>query len=59
MKISIITATFNSAQTVRDTAESILRQTYRDWEWIVVDGLSNDNTLSIVNQYFTEGGGRI
>ena len=51
MKISIITATYNSAATVRDTIESILRQTHQDWELIIQDGLSKDNTLAIVKEY--------
>lgn len=51
MKISIITATFNSAATIRDTIESILAQTHQDWELIIEDGLSKDNTLDIVREY--------
>ncbi len=51
MKISIITATYNSASTVRDTIESILKQTHQDWELIIQDGLSKDNTLAIVKEY--------
>lgn len=51
MKISIITATFNSAQTVRDTFNSILEQTYKNIEYIVVDGLSKDNTVDIIKEY--------
>jgi glycosyltransferase involved in cell wall biosynthesis len=51
MKISIITATYNSAATVRDTLESIAQQTYTNIEHIIVDGLSKDNTLAIVNEY--------
>lgn len=57
MKISIITATYNSAATVGDTMRSIMRQTHQDYEVILVDGLSSDNTLSVVNQVFTMGGG--
>ena len=38
MTISIITATYNSAATLRDTFESVLRQDYTDYEYIVVDG---------------------
>ena len=51
MKISIITATFNSGKTLRDTLESIRLQTYQDIEAIVVDGGSKDNTLDIVREY--------
>ena len=51
MKISIITATYNSAATVRDTLESVLQQTHQDWELIIEDGLSKDDTLSIVREY--------
>lgn len=51
MKISIITATFNSAATVRDTIESVLNQTYTDWELIIKDGGSKDNTLEICRNY--------
>lgn len=48
MKISIITVTFNSAATVADTLASVERQTHRDIEYIVIDGGSTDQTLSIV-----------
>lgn len=51
MRISIITATYNSAATVRDTIESVLRQTHQDWELIIEDGVSKDNTLAIVREY--------
>lgn len=51
MKISIITATYNSGQTLRDTIQSVLSQTYRDIEYIVIDGKSQDNTLSIIEEY--------
>lgn len=51
MKISIVTATFNSATTVRDTIESVLNQTYTDWEIIIKDGGSKDNTLEICRNY--------
>lgn len=51
MKISVITVAFNSAGTIRDTIESVLRQDYADIEYIVVDGASQDNTLSIVREY--------
>src|SRR6476620_11671735 len=51
MKISIITAAYNSASTIADTLRSVAEQTHPDKEHIIVDGLSKDNTLSIVAQF--------
>ncbi|MFG6426966.1 MAG: glycosyltransferase [Muribaculaceae bacterium] len=51
MKISIVTATYNSGATLRDTLESVLSQNYADFEHIVVDGASKDNTMSIIKEY--------
>lgn len=51
MKVSIITATYNSAATVADTLHSIQKQTYPAIEHIIIDGLSNDNTLQIVSGF--------
>lgn len=50
MKISIITATYNSGKTVGDTLKSVLAQTYHDYELLVVDGASKDNTLEVVKK---------
>ena len=51
MKISIITVCYNSAATIEKTMKSLMAQTYRDIEYIVVDGDSNDSTLDIVKKY--------
>ena len=51
MKISIITATYNSAGTVRDTLETIAAQQHPDIEHIIVDGRSSDKTLDIVRSF--------
>ena len=59
MKISIITATYNSAATVKDTFNSVLAQTYNDIEYIVVDGLSKDNTVEIIKEYEPLFGGKM
>ena len=51
MKISLITVTFNSGGTLRDTIQSVLSQTYYDIEYIIVDGHSQDNTVDIIKEY--------
>lgn len=51
MKISIITITYNSAATVEDTIKSVASQDFPDVEYIIVDGLSKDRTLEVVNRY--------
>ncbi len=51
MKISLITVCYNSAKTIEKTIQSVLAQTYADIEYIVVDGLSKDGTIDIVNNY--------
>lgn len=59
MKISIITATWNSGATLRDTLASVLAQSYQDFEHIIVDGLSKDNTLEIVREFEPHYNGRL
>ena len=50
MKISVITVCFNAAETIADTMASIRSQTHPDIEYIIVDGGSTDETLSIIEQ---------
>lgn len=59
MKFSIITATLNSGLTVRDTVASILDQDYQDWEHIIVDGGSEDETMDIIREYEDRYEGRL
>lgn len=54
MKISIITATYNSSKTIIDTILSLEKQTYSNIEYIIVDGASSDNTLDIIKKYSTK-----
>lgn len=49
--ISVITRTYNRAQTICRAVESVLNQDYRDLELIIVDDGSNDNTLEILSEY--------
>ena len=51
MKVTIITSCYNREQTIRGCIESVLSQDYPDIEYIVVDGASKDNSLSIINEY--------
>ncbi len=51
MKISIITVVYNNEKTIADTIESVLAQSYSNIEHIIVDGLSKDNTMAVVNRY--------
>jgi glycosyltransferase involved in cell wall biosynthesis len=51
MKVSIITITFNSQSTLVETIESVLCQTYKEIEYIIVDGASTDETISIIHSY--------
>lgn len=59
MKISLITVTFNSAVTLRDTLQSVLAQSYPNIEYILVDGASKDNTVDIIKEYEPQFNGRM
>lgn len=48
---SIITVCYNSEQTIEETFLSVLRQEFRDFEYIVVDGASSDGTINIIKKY--------
>lgn len=49
--ISIIVPSFNRATLIEKTLESICKQTYQNWECLVVDDFSTDDTLNIVNRF--------
>ena len=51
VKISIITSVYNNQETIKDAIESVLGQTYKNVEYVIVDGGSNDDTVSIVKSY--------
>lgn len=51
MKVSIITATYNSSNTIIDTLKSLEIQSYPNIEYIIIDGASKDNTIDIIKKY--------
>ncbi len=51
MKISIITVVYNNERTIKDALESVLGQSYRDIEYVIIDGKSKDNTVTIIDEY--------
>lgn len=47
-KVTVVTPTWNSAKYIRETIESVQAQTYQNWEMIIVDDCSTDNTVEII-----------
>src|SRR6478736_2186770 len=54
MKVSLITVSYNSAETITDTIESIHSQDFDNIEYIIVDGASKDNTVEIIKSFGTK-----
>jgi len=50
-KVSIITVVWNNKETIKDAIDSVLSQTYKNIEYIVVDGASSDGTVEVVQSY--------
>ena len=59
VKISIITVTFNRSHIIKDAIEGVLRQKYKNYEYIIVDGASKDNTIEILKDYESKFEGRM
>lgn len=58
-KVSVITPCLNSERTIRDTIESVLGQTYKNIEYIIVDGGSFDRTVEMIEEYRQKSDGRL
>jgi glycosyltransferase involved in cell wall biosynthesis len=59
MKISIVTATWNSGKTLRSTLDGVLAQSYTNIEHLIIDGGSKDDTIDIVREYESKYNGRL
>lgn len=57
--ISLITVTYNRAHTIKGAIEGVLRQRNKNYEYIIVDGASKDNTLEILKEYEPKFEGRM
>ena len=51
MKLSIITINLNNKEGLQKTIESIVNQTFRDYEFIIIDGGSNDGSIDVIELY--------
>lgn len=54
MKISVLTPTYNDCCSMKETLQSLMSQTYKNWEWIVVNDGSTDNTDTIIQNLIRE-----
>lgn len=50
MKVSIITPVFNASRFLEETAKSVLDQSYSNWEWLLIDDCSQDNSWAIMQE---------
>jgi glycosyltransferase involved in cell wall biosynthesis len=51
MKLSVITINYNNAIGLRKTIESVVNQTFRDYEYIIIDGGSTDGSVDVIKEY--------
>lgn len=55
MNITVFTPTYNRAYIIENLYRSLQRQTYKDFEWLIVDDGSTDETEILINKWKTEG----
>ena len=53
-KVSVITVTYNRQDFIREAIESVLTQSFTDWELLIIDDASTDQTQSIANEYIAK-----
>ena len=52
--VSIVTPTYNSAKYIAETIQSVQKQTHQNWEMIIVDDCSSDNTTNLIKDFITK-----
>lgn len=50
-RLSVVTIVYNNVRDIERTIQSVINQTYSNIEYVIVDGLSNDGTLQVIDQY--------
>ena len=50
-KVSIVLPTYNGEKYIRESIDSVMNQTFTDWELIIVNDCSSDGTVEIINEY--------
>ena len=51
LKITIVTVTYNVESTIEQTISSVIRQTYKNKEYVIIDGASTDGSVDIIRRY--------
>ncbi len=51
--VSVIMPAYNSADFISESIQSVLQQTHQNWELLIIDDASNDNTVSIIKEFET------
>lgn len=59
MFLTIMTVCYNSEKTIRQAIESVLQQEFTDYEYIIIDGLSTDGTIEIIEEYLPKFHGKM
>ena len=49
--VSIITPSYNSSKFIEECIKSVISQTYKDWEMIIVDDCSTDDSIKVISKY--------
>ena len=51
MKVSVVTINYNNREGLRKTIESVVNQTFKDFEYIIIDGASTDGNVDFIKRY--------